>query len=248
MKHKIIKLISLLGVLLFCFVSGQEVKADVDYDIAKNITTAKVNSDGSLTMKRAITYKFNSSAHGVFYRQNLQSNQKIDDASVKVADGNDKGRKTDNYDLKRSKNGYRFKVFHNIKSNSRFTVTYFYRITNAITNYRDVAELNFKIIGNGWDTDLDYVKASVIFPGPVKGLKAWAHGPLDGRLQINPQKGKIVMTAENLAGDMGIEVHTIFPPKITANNQNFKNRNHRQAVIKQEKELAQNTKLKQKRG
>ena len=62
MKHKIIKLISLLGVLLFCFVSGQEVKADVDYDIAKNITTAKVNSDGSLTMKRAITYKFNSSA------------------------------------------------------------------------------------------------------------------------------------------------------------------------------------------
>ena len=247
MKHKILKLVSLLGILLFCFVSGQEVKADVDYDIAKNITTAKVNSDGSLTMKRAITYKFNSSAHGVFYRQNLQSNQKIADASVKVADGNDKGRKTDDYDLKRNKKGYRFKVFHNIKSNSRFTVSYFYRITNAITNYRDVAELNFKIIGDGWDTDLDYVKASVIFPGPVKGLKAWAHGPLDGHLQVNPQKGKIIMTAENLAGDTGIEVHTIFPPKITANNQNVKNKNHRQAVIKQEKKLTQDTLLNQQK-
>ncbi|MEB3364565.1 DUF2207 domain-containing protein [Lactobacillus sp. R2/2] len=135
-----------------------------------------------------------------------------------------------------------------MKSNRLFTVTYFYRITNAITNYRDVAELNFKIIGNGWDRDLDYVRASVIFPGPVKGLKAWAHGPLDGHLQVNPQKGKIVMTAENLAGDMGIEVHTIFPPKITANNKNVKDKNHRQAVIKQEKELARNTELKQKRG
>ena len=58
MKHKILKLISLIGILLFCFVSGQEVKADVDYDIAKNITTAKVNSDGSLTMKRATILKY----------------------------------------------------------------------------------------------------------------------------------------------------------------------------------------------
>ncbi len=248
MKHKILKLISLIGILLFCFVSGQEVKADVDYDIAKNITTAKVNSDGSLSMKRTITYKFNSSANGVYYRQNLQSNQKIDDIKVTVKDGQKKAHKTDNYDLISSKKGYRFKVFHKMKSNSIFTVTYFYRITNAVTNYRDVAELNFKIIGNGWDRDLDYVRASVIFPGPVKGLKAWAHGPLDGHLQVNPQKGKIVMTAENLAGDMGIEVHTIFPPKITANNKNVKDKNHRQAVIKQEKELARNTELKQKKG
>ncbi|MEB3364566.1 VCBS domain-containing protein [Lactobacillus sp. R2/2] len=87
MKHKILKLIPLIGILLFYFVSGQEVKADVDYDIAKNITTAKVNSDGSLSMKRAITYKFNSSANGVYYRQNLQSNQKIDDIKVTVKDG-----------------------------------------------------------------------------------------------------------------------------------------------------------------
>ena len=87
----------------------------------------------------------------------------------------------------------------------------------------------------------------MIFPGPVEGLKAWAHGPLDGHLQVNPQKGKIIMTAENLAGDTGIEVHTIFPPKITANNQNVKNKNHRQAVIKQEKKLAQDTLLNQQK-
>ena len=241
MKHKLLKFICLLGMLLVSLSPVQKVKADVDYDIAKNITSAKVNPDGSLSMKRAITYQFNSRAHGVYYRQALNSNQKIEDVKVQVKNENQKRQTVNNYVLKKMKRGYRFKVFYPIKNHSHFTVTYFYRITNAITNYRDIAELNFKIIGNGWDTDLDYVKASVIFARPVKGLKAWAHGPLDGYLKVNPKKGKIVMIAENLAGDTGIEVHTIFPVSITAKNKNVKNKNHRQAVIKQEKELAQAT-------
>ncbi|MEB3365467.1 DUF2207 domain-containing protein [Lactobacillus sp. R2/2] len=101
MKHKLLKFICLLGMLLVSLSPVQKVKADVDYDIAKNITSAKVNPDGSLSMKRAITYQFNSRAHGVYYRQALNSNQKIEDVKVQVKNENQKRQTVNNYVLKK---------------------------------------------------------------------------------------------------------------------------------------------------
>lgn len=54
------------------------------------------------------------------------------------------------------------------------------------------------IIGNNWQKSIDQVKATVIFPGPVKNLKAWAHEPLDGHIAVKPKKGRIVMTIDKL--------------------------------------------------
>ncbi|CCI86796.1 Protein of unknown function [Lactobacillus gigeriorum] len=38
--------------------------------------------------------------------------------------------------------------------------------------------MNFKIIGNNWDSDLEHVEAIVNFANgtPIPDLKAWAHG------------------------------------------------------------------------
>ena len=79
MRRKLLKILPLISVLLFCFAMPQKAKAEVEvkYDIQNNQVTSKVNPDGSLTIKRRIDYEFQSTANGVFYRQNLEPNQKI---------------------------------------------------------------------------------------------------------------------------------------------------------------------------
>ncbi|BDR60709.1 DUF2207 domain-containing protein [Lactobacillus xylocopicola] len=238
MKRKILKMLPLLAVFVAVLVHSQPVRAEVDYDLENNVAIAQVNNDGSLTMKRQITYKFNDNARGVYYKQNLGVGQTIANDRVLVQDNNEASRPAQKYTIERSNEGYRFKVYHAVSKGNSLTVTYKYTIKRAVTNFRDTAELNFMIIGNGWDTNIKHVEAKVLFPGPVKGLKAWAHGPLTGKIKVLPKKGQIVMTVDNLDGHTGVEVHTIFPISVTAGNQRVVNEDHRQYVLDQEAKLA----------
>lgn len=241
MKKRILSFASLFGLLALLMIFTQKVNADVDYDLDKVDATARVQRDGSLKMHYLIYYDFDSDARGVFYRQNLNKNQKLSNIQVKVNNKEitaSKSEENNTYQLTRKSNSYRFKVFHRIMEGDYVKVEYSFRIKNAVTNYKDTAELNFKIIGDGWDEDLNSARATVIFPGKVPSLKAWAHGPLNGYTKVSPNSGKIVMTADNVPGDVGIEVHSIFSPEVTAANKNFVNENKKKKIEKQEAQLA----------
>ena len=219
--------------------------ADVDYDITNVDVTAHVNINGSLLMERRITYKFDDDAHGVFYQQNLTNNQELKNQQVRIISGKNSqpvvqsdSHANNTYELSHSDHGYRFKVWHNVTDGDKFTVIYTYEITNAIINWKDTAELNFKIIGDGWDTDLDNVRVGIFFPGPVKDLKAWAHGDLSGQITVNPEKVNIIMTAANVSGNEGIEVHSLFPTAVTSQNKNIRDQNHKKYVLNQEAKFA----------
>ncbi|WP_308555263.1 DUF2207 domain-containing protein [uncultured Lactobacillus sp.] len=240
MKRKYLSLI-ILSLFSFLAIFTHQVNADVDYSISNINVVAKVNRDGSLSMHRKIYYDFDSDAHGLLYRQNLNKNQKLSNVQVKV---NDKkvalknSQQNNTYQLTHKGASYRFKVFHNINEDDNVKIEYSYKILNAITNYKDTAELNFKIIGNGWDTDTDNAKVTVLFPGKVPDLKAWAHGPLNGQTEVLPKQGKIIMKASDVPGDVGIEVHSIFDPAVTSKNTNIVNKNKKKAIEKQEAQLA----------
>lgn len=219
--------------------------ADVDYDITNVDITAHVNTNGSLLMERRIIYKFDDDAHGVFYQQNLTNNQELKNQQVRIISGKNSqpvvqsdSHANNTYELSHGDHGYRFKVWHNVTDGDKFTVIYTYEITNAIINWKDTAELNFKIIGDGWDTDLDNVRVGIFFPGPVKDLKAWAHGDLSGQITVNPEKGNIIMTAANVSGNEGIEVHSLFPTAVTSQNKNIRDQNHKKYVLNQEAKFA----------
>lgn len=256
-KRSLISIVSMLSLLLgMLMLVHNTTFADVDYDITNVNVHAHVNKNGSLTITRSIDYDFDSDAHGVYYRQNLAKNQKLINQKVSVSTNKAKaipikaGNGQDNtYQLTHNNDGYRFKVFHNISEDDEVKVTYTYTITNAVINWRDTAELNFKIIGNGWDADLDHAKISVIFnqDKKVPDLKAWAHGDLGGHIEVNRSKGQVVLTDNNVSGDVGIELHTIFPTSITPLNKNIRNEKHKQAVISQEMKLAKEANEKRKR-
>lgn len=254
-KQFLIPILFLTIFLNFFIKQNTTVKADVDYDINNVKVDAHVNKDGSLSIKRSIKYDFDSDAHGVYYRQNLESNQKLLNQKVTVSTNNGKpvlvkpgNEKNNTYQLTHDNNGYRFKVFHNIKEDDHVTVNYSYVITNAIINWRDTAELNFKIIGNGWDTDLDQVNVKINFNNSkkVEKLKAWAHGQSSGYINVDRKKGFVTLRDSDVPGDVGIEVHAIFPTSITSLNKNKRNKDHKDAIISQEIALAKEANRKRK--
>lgn len=152
MKRKLLKILSLMSVAFFCLISTKRVNADdnIDYKLENDETTAKVNADGSLNLTQKIRYKFEDNAHGVYYLQTLEDDQRIKTPSVTIKGNRDKTSSSATYDLYKFGDVYRFKVYKKIHEGEHFSVTYHYKITNAITNYRDVAELNFMIIGDNW--------------------------------------------------------------------------------------------------
>ena len=240
--HLIIGMIMLIALTI---IFTKPALADVDYDITNVDVTAHVNTNGSLLMERRIIYKFDDDAHGVFYQQNLTNNQELKNQQVRIISGKNSqpvvqsdSHANNTYELSHGDHGYRFKVWHNVTDGDKFTVIYTYEITNAIINWKDTAELNFKIIGDGWDTDLDNVRVGIFFPGPVKDLKAWAHGDLSGQITVNPEKGNIIMTAANVSGNEGIEVHSLFPTAVTSQNKNIRDQNHKKYVLNQEAKFA----------
>ena len=240
--HLIIGMIMLVTLTI---IFTKPASADVDYDITNVDVTAHVNTNGSLLMERRITYKFDDDAHGVFYQQNLTNNQELKNQQVRIISGKNSqpvvqsdSHANNTYELSHGDHGYRFKVWHNVTDGDKFTVIYTYEIKNAIINWKDTAELNFKIIGDGWDTDLDNVRVGIFFPGPVKDLKAWAHGDLSGQITVNPEKGNIIMTAANVSGNEGIEVHSLFPTAVTSQNKNTRDQNHKKYVLNQEAKFA----------
>lgn len=240
--HLIIGMIMLIALTI---IFTKPALADVDYDITNVDVTAHVNTNGSLLMERRIIYKFDDDAHGVFYQQNLTNNQELKNQQVRIISGKNSqpvvqsdSHANNTYELSHGDHGYRFKVWHNVTDGDKFTVIYTYEITNAIINWKDTAELNFKIIGDGWDTDLDNVRVGIFFPSPVKDLKAWAHGDLSGQITVNPEKGNIIMTAANVSGNEGIEVHSLFPTAVTSQNKNIRDQNHKKYVLNQEAKFA----------
>lgn len=245
-KNHLKYLITSLFTLFLITFNQQIVHADVDYSISKVAVTANVEKNGSLKVKRSISYDFDDDAHGVYYRQNLDSKQKLLKPQVTITANGKKqaiiagNGQNNTYQLTKDKQGYKFKVYHSIASDDKFTVTYNYTITNAIINWRDTAELNFKIIGDGWDTDLDQTYVKVIFNNgkKVPTLKVWAHGPLSGYTKVNHQTGTAILTADDVSGDSGVEIHAIFPTSITSLNQNTRKQNHKEKVLAQEKQLA----------
>ena len=60
----------------------KNIQADVNYDVKDYTVNVDVQKNGSLIIKRHIRYDFPDEAHGVYYRQNLESNQQISQTQV----------------------------------------------------------------------------------------------------------------------------------------------------------------------
>lgn len=62
--------------------------------------------------------------------------------------------------------------------------------------------------------------------------------PLTGNIKVNHKLGQVILTQNDLAGDVGIELHAIFPNSLTVQNKNTRSEKRRKQIISQEIKLA----------
>jgi len=249
MRRKIGILWGLLGLLAVVvgFGVSAPVTAAASYKIRPFRMHVTVLKNGDSNVTETMTYHFSDNYHGVFNVQDLRGIQggRLTSVQSQLEDGplvtakSSNSEQTNTYQLTQTKRRLKVKLYRTVRRNNQLKVTYKFHLRGVITNYRDTAQLNWRLVGGGWDVPLGGVKLTVQLPATqVKQLQAWTHGPLDGHTQVDRAAGKVTMTVASNPANSFIESHLLFPTSVTATNTNRVNRNHKVAAQKQEAQQA----------
>ena len=109
-----------------------------------------------------------------------------------------------------------------------------YKVEDIVKKYNDTAELYWQFIGTDFEVDIDNVTGTVILPNAnVEGTnpRVWAHGPLNGNIEIVSTK-KVKFDLEYFDAGNYLEVRLAMEPQLF--NINTINANKLQQIISEE--------------
>lgn len=239
MNHRLTWGISLLLGLLAIGISSTTAQAK-SFKINQYHVQINLQKNGDAIVNQRIAYHFNGQFNGVYYDQDTAGIGRLTAAKVTVGShtlrqSTSTAPKT--YTLTRQSHNTRFKVYYPA-NNETVTFNYHYRLGNVVTNYRDTAEMNWKIIGTAWDVALNNVRINVQLPArPISTLQAWTHGPLAGHTTVSKKRGQVTMTVATVPENTAVESHLLFPTTVTPNAPT-KTTNRKQAAQQLEAKLA----------
>ncbi|ATO56408.1 hypothetical protein ATO00_01825 [Loigolactobacillus coryniformis subsp. coryniformis] len=230
------------GLLIFGWSAAVQARS---YDITDYDMAIDVAKDGSAAVTQKVRYDFDGDFNGVYYNQDTAGIDGMTALSVAVQSSSGvKALTASNteapgtYTTTDSNNRRQIKVFYPV-SDDTVTFLYRYRLNGVVTNYRDTAELNWKVIGTGWDVPLNNVKVTIQLPQKnVRQLQAWTHGPLSGNTKVERKAGRVVITLDKNPANTFVESHMLFPTAVTADNAKTSDKNRKKAVQQQEADFA----------
>lgn len=255
MKKQRLFLLTLFMTILLWGVGGSKATA-ASYSIDRYRINVNVEKNGDANVTQRIKYRFDGLYHGVFLKQDYAGTGGIagkpsvtilSDGDKTVASQHNSGA-PDTFETSTSGKVYQIKVYH-VASDENVTYIYKYRLKHVVVNYADTAELNWKIIGSGWEVPLNHVQITVQLPGKnVKQLQAWTHGPLSGHTKVNKAEGKVTMTVAKVPAKTFVESHLVFPTALTSANSRISSKYHLAVARKQEAQLAKQANRKRVRS
>ena len=233
------------------------IRADDDpsYSINKLNINCKIEKNGSLQLTRTVTYKFSDDAHGLTYQQELpKDNSKYSIQKVEIANGNghfqnvtkSNSHKNNTYSVSDNDlpDVFLIKTYHKIKSDQQVTIKYVFTMADAITNYRDAARLNYKVIG--FDTDVPQKNVNITFDFGKKNLKllkAWVHADVNPQKQVFAHDGTVNIKVKKLPANDDVEADILFPTSITSQNPNVSKRKIIQSTVNLEKKIIRDNRI-----
>ncbi len=184
-------LILILVVAALVVVSTQSPCLSKSYSVEALDIDATVRPDGSLSITERITYEF--SGHFSFAYQNipLKPGEELHDIRV-TEDGRSfllSGSESPGTYTVDAEGSERRITWHYSAEDEKRTFVFSYTVTGAVHRFTDVAEINYKFIGEDWDHAIGRVDVRVHLPESVRqsDVRAWAHGPLHGTVRILPE-------------------------------------------------------------
>lgn len=245
------------SMICFWMLGFASAKADDDYEITKYEVNVDILDNGDARVRQDVAYDFDGDFHGVYYNQDMRGIKGIRDVSAQVTqngktieleEGNSGADNTYGI-VENNAQNFKLKLYHKI-SDDKAVFTYGYTLKQMVTCYNDTAELNWKVIGTGWDHSLHNVKITINLPKKnVDKLQAWTHGPLDGQTKVDKKAGRVIMTLDRNPSNTFVETHMIFPKDIVPYSYNHVFKDAKKRIQKQEAELVKeaNRKREQRR-
>ena len=223
----------LILTLLFAMFGIQQVSADDDYEITNWQQTVAIQPNGDANVTKQVSYSFDDDMHGVVMREGLAAGKKASALtwgglkSIKVAVNGQaptviqprQGAAQTGYVETKTSNAVKEKVYYPVRENDKLVVTYQYVLKGLVTNWDDVAEINWRPISD-WDVDLDKAKLIVKLPKKSpKQLKAWVHSRAKGDVKLDKSQGEVIAMSDTVPADESLEIHMYFDSDQTPLNQ-----------------------------
>ena len=224
-------------------VGTQVASADDDYEIKQMYEHVTVNSDGSAMIRYDLIYDFDDDMNGVYVSQETDQDVKLIGSPTATVNGQSVGSFSagSRYGLEQKRDGdvTQFRVHYPVKADHTYQVTWTYQLANVVKRYQDVGEINWKIIGANWQTDLQHTKIVIQLPKMTyQTLQAWTHSKSATKFVVDKQAGTLTYEKARVNPDQPVEVHTMFD-QAALSTATQRTGNRRAAILDQERAIAE---------
>ena len=195
------------------------------YHIASADVTIEVQEDGSLLITERLTYDFDGSFSGAYRDVLLKGGEtfelvSVSDELVTYQPGGcaELGctSPAGTYGLDEQPDRARI-VWHHSSENEVRTFELVYRMSQVVTVYDDVADLQFQVWGDQWAVQADQVTAEVLLPaGAAEGdVRVFGHPyGVDGETSLGEDGVSPSLVARGVPAYQFVEIRVVFPPDL----------------------------------
>ncbi|MDI6723819.1 MAG: DUF2207 domain-containing protein [Methanobacterium sp.] len=169
-----------------------------------------VEENGNLHVKEKLHYSFSGTYNGVYRDIPLASGQKIENLKISIQGA------YSSYQVNRNGDIQSLKIF--LYSNSQKTIPVTdrdvdvfieYDFINVIKIYNDIAELHYKLWGEGWDVDVGQVNSNIHLKSG-DGVQYWLNPPYFVQ-NDNWQDGTLQVASESISSGNYFELRMAIP-------------------------------------
>ena len=174
-KNHIILIATLSIILLLC--TGHAFAEDRSYSIPSLDMDLFLQNDGSIHVKETIHYSFSGTYNGVYRDLPLKNGQILQNVKVSTQGAYSSQEIIDQGTNKRVKIYlYSDAAKTTPISNKNVDVTLEYDLLHVLRFYNDIVELQYKLVGEGWEEPIGQLNAKIHVPSS-DGVKYWLNPP-----------------------------------------------------------------------
>lgn len=148
----------------------------------------------------------------------------------------------DTFSAEQTSFGTTFRV-HYPAEDVQLRVVFEYTLESLVTNYTDIANLNYLLVNDQIDQSYDF-SGKIYLPSVVnnqENFMAWSHSVPQAEifLTVENNRSVIYLAVEDKAAKQGVELNAIFPVSLTPHNVNLVEESMKSEIVADEASLAE---------
>lgn len=243
--------------IIVFFLMPSIVFSKLPYKIFSIDMIVNINSNGSLDIQEKVIYDIDD-INGIFYNIDTLGIGRLKNLKIYYEDKNSNNFqpalkstyiKKGNYTIAERNGFYKIKIYIPSKK-ERKQFIFNYTLTEGVTVYNDIAQINKNILGKTWDESVKYLKFTINLPKkiPANEIYAFAHDSLNSTIEIK-NNIQVIYTLKDYYPGENLKANLLFPPQFLDDIDKNKiiKKNMLYKILTYEKNLAQKIILKKEK-